>query len=522
MFTSSTHSKPAPTSKALPSGTSLQNGAFILREVLGQGGFGITYRGEDCQAGRPVAIKELFSADCVRHGRMVAQDDATVQRTFAAAKARFREQARTLTQLRHLNIVRVHTYFEENATVYLVMELLVGQTLLEKVQNGGALQAEKALSIVETVGGALEAVHRLGLLHLDIKPENIVVTKYDRAVLMDFDLIQKVGSNADFQTRPLQATVGCGTPGYAPLEQYSQSAQLSPATDIYALGATLYHLLTGAPPPAATERVLPPGQDLSLAAFDAFLARGIEHALQVRIEDRPQSVHAFLEELRPVVADTSPSIPSVAHIAIPTPVAAVIPPVPGVQATAQNAAQATVQVAVPAATVQSQSSTQSGVSTGHDRVWRVEVPRSRQPSQYAWPARCACCDAPTPNSAVEVARASQTWRVPHCELCAAHMDSSRTSVIATTWGMIGGTTIALLGVLMRDFFLGPVGVVVYFSAASYGLLQWISAETMTKPTCADKKLSVLCKGGRGTNLLWEFPRAEYADEFRRLNGGRWG
>jgi serine/threonine-protein kinase len=504
----------------LPPDTTLQNGAFGLCEVLGRGGFGITYRARDVRQNREVAIKELFTGGCVRRGKRVEMVEENRRASFDNTKARFQEQARVLTQLRHPNIVRVSGFFHENDTAYLVMELLVGRTLLDIVSERGALPEAEALRFLEPLSDALEAIHRLGLLHLDIKPENVVVTETSHVVLMDFDLIQKLHRDEELQTRPLDAPSHCGTPGYAPVEQYSISTRFSPATDIYALGATLHHLVTGKAPLPALERAHHDELQFPDSCRES-VGAAIEKSLQIAVEKRPQSVRAFRELLHSSSADTSfvhATSVDTAHAVSAT-------------TTATNnfaAASVSSPTSVPNApfspTTQNASSAASSStrSSVHDTnlVWRVRVEGAAVQS-LQWPTTCPCCGE-VADDVLEIGRGARTWRVPHCSTCAFHADSSRTANFVGAWGLFGGLLIALVGFMIRDLFLGPVGMLIYFSAMGYGGLKSISADALRKPECVEKKASLHCREAGIRHLVFEFHRRDYADEIRQLNGAFWG
>lgn len=291
-----------PDAAPLQSGTPIQHGAYLLHSVLGQGGFGIAYRAEDMRLHRPVVIKEFFPAGSLRAGRRVLSPRGWSERGFAIAKERFEREGQILARFDHPGVVRIFATFEENNTVYLVLECLEGRSFDDIVSTGGALPEQEALDYIHKAGTALEAVHEAGLLHRDIKPENIIVTQAGRVALIDFGLTkeQEAAPTTGFGTRVLDATRSLGTPGYAPLEQYTQQGRLGNYTDIYALGATLYFLLTGEMPISAPDRAhgapLATPRDMNPNVSRA-TSQAVLWAMQMKPEDRPSSVRDFLSAL---------------------------------------------------------------------------------------------------------------------------------------------------------------------------------------------------------------------------------
>jgi len=284
----------------LPAGAKLKGGTYTVGKVLGQGGFGITYQGSEPMLRRPVGIKEFFPAGCTRSESAVVLGGGMTADEFAAARDGFLEEARILARFQHPSIVRIFGYFEQNNTSYMVQELLRGPTLCELIARHGRLSEAEAVRYVESIGAGLKEVHAANLLHRDIKPENAIVVAGDRAVLLDFGSAREFAAGA---TRPMTAMV---TPGYAPLEQYGQRARFGTFSDIYALGATLYHLLTGQRPVQATDRasgveLIPPHR------LVPSIARGVSDAvmwaMSIRVDDRPQSVGDFIDAIRRAAPD---------------------------------------------------------------------------------------------------------------------------------------------------------------------------------------------------------------------------
>jgi WD40 repeat protein/predicted Ser/Thr protein kinase len=286
-------------SLSLPLGTKLFGGKYSVGKVLGQGGFGITYMGADNLLSRPVAIKELFPEGCQRNGTTV-QPTRIPPSDFSSMKQKFLDEARLLASLNHPGIVKVYDFFEENNTAYMVMEYLRGKSLAKLVEErGGALSEQEAVGYILKVCEALDVVHKAGYLHRDIKPENIIVCGDGRVVLIDF------GAARAYMAGKTGRMTVILTPGFAPYEQYATMARFGPTLDIYALGATLYYLLTGEVPISAPDRAI--GVELrGVREINGRVSRQVEEAVMkamaMRVEERPQSVEEFVRLL------TSPSV----------------------------------------------------------------------------------------------------------------------------------------------------------------------------------------------------------------------
>ncbi len=277
----------------LKQGTTLERGKYRIDGVLGQGGFGITYLGEQIYLGRKVAIKEFFMEGmCVRDG--VTQSVSAPADTNKGVVERFRrkfiKEAQNIARLKHRGIVPIIDIFEENGTAYYVMEHLSGGSLAGKVQHG-ALPEREALRYIGQVAAALEYVHTQRVMHLDVKPANILIDEDDNAVLIDFGLAKQYDS-AGHQTSTTPVGI---SHGYAPLEQYKQGGveQFTPATDVYSLGATLYKLVTGNTPPEASD-VINQGLPAFPPAVSPAVQRAITAAMQPAVMARPQSIGEFM------------------------------------------------------------------------------------------------------------------------------------------------------------------------------------------------------------------------------------
>ena len=205
------------------------------------------------------------------------------------------EEGQRLAQFQHPSIVRVFSLFEENNTAYMVMEFLKGKTLLKMVEETGPLEERLLVQLIEQVAGALGVVHQANVIHRDIKPENIMLVQDNRAVLVDFGTAREFAAG---KTRKMTTML---TPGYAPLEQYGQHARFGVYTDIYALGATTYHLLTGQVPIQATDRAA--GVELAAprrlnSSISRQVSDAVMWAMEMRVDKRPQTASDFVQAMR--------------------------------------------------------------------------------------------------------------------------------------------------------------------------------------------------------------------------------
>lgn len=236
-------------------GTLLQDGKYRILSVLGKGGFGITYLAEQVMLQRKVAIKEFFLQDlCDRDetSSHMTIGTASARETVEAYRDKFLKEARNLATLKHPNIVGVFDVFMENGTAYYAMDYIEGGSLSEKVKAHGYLPEPMATRLITEVGSALACIHDHNMMHLDVKPGNIMLNADDSAVLIDFGLSKQYDTESGNQTSTTPIGI---TDGYAPLEQYRRGgvSTFSPETDIYALGATFFYMLTGTTPPCAAD-----------------------------------------------------------------------------------------------------------------------------------------------------------------------------------------------------------------------------------------------------------------------------
>jgi serine/threonine protein kinase/uncharacterized protein YecT (DUF1311 family) len=275
----------------LAKGTRLNQ--YEVMNILGAGGFGITYMARDTTLDTTVAIKEYLPGDlAVRQGgSQVTAKSSLSQGDFDWGLDRFLAEARTLAKFRHPNIVRVNQIFQANNTAYLVMEYAKGQSLDDLLQKNGPISEEQTKEILFPILDGLKRVHEQGFLHRDIKPGNIIIREEGGAVLIDFGAARQA---IETKSRAITSIV---TEGYAPLEQYDGMGNQGPWTDIYALGAVAYKCLTGNKPPSATLRVrsdpLVPLTIATKGKVSPTFAAAIEAALRVYENLRPQSIADF-------------------------------------------------------------------------------------------------------------------------------------------------------------------------------------------------------------------------------------
>lgn len=279
----------------LKSQTILQGGRYVIHGVLGRGGFGVTYLAEQVMAKRKVCIKEFFPKDYYTRGddtrslMLASQGFATSMNRY---KEKFVKEAQTIAALDHHNIIPIYDVFEENNTAYYVMEYIDGESLSDVIKRRGALSESEAVDYICQAGSALEYLHDRRIMHLDVKPGNIMVRRKDnRVVLIDFGL----SKHYDAQSGEATSTTPVGVShGYAPLEQYKQGgvSTFSPETDIYSLGATLYCLLTGQRPPEAALLINDPLEFPQHVS--ATLRSAITAAMSPSSKQRPASVGKFV------------------------------------------------------------------------------------------------------------------------------------------------------------------------------------------------------------------------------------
>ena len=235
----------------LPVGTVLAD-RYILGNVIGMGGFGITYKAWDKKLDIPVAIKEFYPSGAVFRNLsspVVNIISGAREKFFEHGLLRFLEEARSMSKFNtHENIINVFEYFEENQTAYIVMEFLDGCTLREYMKSNGKLSIEKSINIIENICKALKDTHKTGIIHRDVNPNNIFLCNNSKIKLIDFGSAR---FSAQDEEKEYSQVI---TPGFAPPEQYEQISAQGTWTDIYGLGATFYYMITGQKPEESTNR----------------------------------------------------------------------------------------------------------------------------------------------------------------------------------------------------------------------------------------------------------------------------
>jgi len=288
---------------ALPVGHRLHE--FELRGVIGVGGFGIVYRAFDHSLDREVAIKEYLPAALAGRSskQQVSLLSASHSETFALGLSSFVNEAKLLARFDHPSLLKVHRFWEDNGTAYMVMPLYRGQTLRQlRHASARCPDGPWLMRLTGQLLGALDVMHHEGVYHRDIAPDNVIVSDDAPAVLLDFGAARRVISDRS------QALTAILKPSYAPLEQYAESSGMrqGPWTDFYALGATLHFMITGKPPVPATARALSDEQPRLAGSRNGrvpdLLLQVCDWMLAPHPQDRPQNV----AELRAALAGHLP------------------------------------------------------------------------------------------------------------------------------------------------------------------------------------------------------------------------
>lgn len=274
------------------------NGKYIVGRAIGYGGFGVTYIGMDQVLNKKVAIKEYLPGEFST--RVPGQTEVSVfsgekEEQFQKGVDKFVDEAKRLAKFQNLeHIVQIYDAFQENGTAYIVMEYLEGETLKEKLQREGKVSVEEAIRLVVPVAKALNEVHKESIIHRDIAPDNLFITKDGNVKLLDFGAARTATVG---RSRSLSVIVKMG---FAPPEQYQSKGNQGPWTDVYALAATIYRMITGVEPQDSMEReakdeLKPPSK------MGVKISQGMENALmnamQLEVSDRTRTMEQFVREL---------------------------------------------------------------------------------------------------------------------------------------------------------------------------------------------------------------------------------
>jgi non-specific serine/threonine protein kinase len=287
----------AYSSKALPPGTIIRE--WRLEDVLGVGGFGIVYKGRGIYFGELVAIKEYFPSSIAERDAesTVVPIGSDVEEVHALGLKKFVEEAKLLwnlsTPTRHPNIVSVRALFEVHGTAYMIMDFEDGVSLSKLLKEGRRFNERSLWNIIKPIAEGLDRAHRVGVLHRDIKPPNILITDDNRPVLIDF-------GSARFEAAEATSTsVTFHTPPYAAVEQYVKTYPQGPWTDIYALAVVLYECVTGEKPPEVLERLHgglgTPLADGHWPGFSKKFLQAIDRGMTIKPTERPQSLQEWLD-----------------------------------------------------------------------------------------------------------------------------------------------------------------------------------------------------------------------------------
>ena len=294
---------------ALKPGTIL-DGKYLVGEMLGQGGFGITYIGFDLLLEQKVAIKEYYPMST----GMVSRENSTTVVWSSAVMQKsgmekgfdsFLKEARKMAKLGGIpGVVGVKSVFIQNETAYIVMDFIEGETLLKKLQREGPMDYGTCISLMTPIMQALAEVHKHGIIHRDISPDNIMVQSDGRLILLDLGAAKDLdiqGKDGNVQSSQMVAKHG-----FSPVEQYGQAGKIGPWTDVYAMAATIYYCCTGVLPPSATDRMIEDTLTcrprLTKEQFDV-----LAFCMSVLPQKRPQNMDALLQIVTHPVKNTQPA-----------------------------------------------------------------------------------------------------------------------------------------------------------------------------------------------------------------------
>lgn len=275
---------------------------YRLESVLGAGGFGLTYLGWDTKLEKHVAIKEYLPDElairALDHSVVPVNTENEVN--YKWGLDRFIQEARTLAKFSHPNIARVNRFLEANNTSYMVMDYEAGESLHQCLRRTQTLDEAALKSILMPILDGLEAVHKIGFLHRDIKPSNVFIRESGIPVLLDF------GSARVAAVEISKSMTAIVSPGYAPLEQYSNDGNQGPWSDIYALSCVMYRAIAGINPPSAIQRMksdmVPAALNEARTSYSERFLKAIEWGMKLDERIRPQSV----AEWRDLFLDRAP------------------------------------------------------------------------------------------------------------------------------------------------------------------------------------------------------------------------
>ena len=315
---------------ALKPGTILE-GKYLVGEMLGQGGFGITYIGFDLLLEQKVAIKEYFPMST----GMVTRENSTAVVWSSAVMQKsgvekgfdsFLKEARKMAKLGGIpGVVGVKSVFIQNETAYIVMDFIEGETLLKKLQREGSMDFDTCVSLMTPIMQALSEVHKHGIIHRDISPDNIMVRLDGRLILLDLGAAKDLDIQGKDGT--MQSSQMVAKQGFSPVEQYGRDGKIGPWTDVYAMAATIYYCCTGVLPPSATDRMIEDTLTcrprLTKEQFDV-----LAFCMSVLPQNRPQDMDALLQIVAHPVGNTQPvrDVPKTEAVSPETPFSP--PPVP--------------------------------------------------------------------------------------------------------------------------------------------------------------------------------------------------
>jgi len=279
---------------SLPPGTQVDH--YIIEETLSRGGFSVVYLANVTGLNKKVAIKEFMPGKVARRNKdmSVVPISEEFEDSFINGRKLFFTEASTLAKIKHPNIVNVFNFFSANGTIYMVMEYHHGENLQAYIRkHEGKLSEKFILTVFPPLLGGLKAIHKVRLLHLDIKPSNIHLRPGGVPLLLDFGSVHQMMKTRRFQTSQVL------TPGYSPIEQYDSSGYVGPWSDIYAIGATIRACMEGKTPPASKDRNKEDTMELAAEVFkkdySEKLLAAVDWAMELDPLHRPQNVDDLLK-----------------------------------------------------------------------------------------------------------------------------------------------------------------------------------------------------------------------------------